>query len=77
VTTAFTIGNEHSYDQALAYQPGPAHKLGARLEDDPPYKGGCIWRTPEEAHEYIVTQGGRPWVLGRRVRGAVTHGMGC
>lgn len=57
MTTAFTIGNEHSYDQALAHQPDPVRKVGARPDDDPPYKGGCLWRTPEEAHEYIVTQG--------------------
>ena len=52
-TFAYTIGAEKSYDLALTNPSEPATKLGQRLEEDPPYGGGWVWRTAEEAHSFI------------------------
>lgn len=51
---AYTIGNHLSYDRDLAAQ-GPLTKLGARLDEDPPYEGGAVWRTAGEARAFIET----------------------
>lgn len=62
---AYTIGNTKIYDQGLAEQnyvlgwaePGSLMKIGVRLKDIPSYPGGAIWRTPEEAAQYIKKKG--------------------
>lgn len=55
--SAYTIGQVTSYDLALQDLNNPPIKWGVHPEDDPLYPGGCVWRTPEEAALYIVTQG--------------------
>jgi hypothetical protein len=52
---AYTIGNVHSYDKALT-EPDTV-KIGARLDEEPPYAGGCVWRTAEEATAFIQEHG--------------------
>lgn len=52
---AYTIGAEKSYDEALADKENPVHKIGRRPDFDPPYEGGWVWRTVEEALEFLVT----------------------
>jgi len=52
VSQAFTIGSQSSYDRALA-ESDPVTKLGVRPEDDPPYEGGWVWRTAEDALAFI------------------------
>lgn len=47
MNVAFTIGNRVSYDRDLAQRV--VHKIGKR--DD--YDGGWVWRTREEAEEFI------------------------
>jgi hypothetical protein len=60
VTLAYTIGNEKSYDLALLdTDVGPPLKTGVRPDWDPPYTGGCIWRSAQEARAYIDSQGDR------------------
>lgn len=49
---AFTIGNRKGYDHALATQER-AHKTGVRPESDPPYRGGWVWKTAEDADAFI------------------------
>lgn len=61
-TRAFTVGNERSYDQALS-SPSPVHKLGVRPEWDPPYEGGWVWRTAEEALAFLA-ENPVPWPPG-------------
>jgi hypothetical protein len=51
---AYTIGAEKSYDTALSSQE-PVFKIGQQLSEDPPYPGGWVWSTPEEAFEFIKT----------------------
>lgn len=46
--TAYTIGNQASYDEALDTEP-VVHKIG-RTED---YSGGCCWATYKEALEWM------------------------
>lgn len=55
--TAYTIGNEHSYDLSLADTENPPSKIGVQPDWDPPYPGGCLWRLPEEAQAFIETSG--------------------
>lgn len=54
---AYTIGAEKSYDEALADTESPPVKIGMRPFWEPPYEGGCLWRTPQEAQAYIEAQG--------------------
>jgi hypothetical protein len=49
---AFTVGNAKNYDQALREDP-LVEKTGVRVDTDPPYSGGWVWRTREEAETYI------------------------
>lgn len=49
---AFTIGNRISYDRSLAENP-KLQKLGQRLDEDPPYEGGWVWRTLGQASRFI------------------------
>lgn len=48
---AFTVGDTKSYEEALG-QPD-AKKLGRRPEFDPPYEGGWVFRTEEEARVFL------------------------
>ena len=50
---AFTIGNQKGYDHDLATKDRNI-KLGCRPESCPPYEGGWVWRTAQEAHEFIA-----------------------
>jgi hypothetical protein len=50
--TAFTIGIEDCYEQAILDNPN-TKKLG-RMGD---YEGGWVWKTFEEAREFLVAQG--------------------
>ena len=49
---AFTLGNKSSYDRDLAANQDNT-KLGARPDDVPPYEGGWVWRTAEDAQAFI------------------------
>ncbi len=49
--SAFTVGRTTSYEETLG-QPN-AKKLGLRLDWDPPYHGGWVWRTKEEAQKFL------------------------
>jgi hypothetical protein len=51
--TAYTVGAEQSYDLALREDPAVT-KLGTRPDDDPPYPGGWVWRTAEEAWAFVA-----------------------
>lgn len=55
--TAYTIGDEHSYDLSLADTENPPSKIGVQPDWDPPYAGGCLWKTPEEAQAFIEMSG--------------------
>ena len=57
MTLAYTIGSEKSYDDALLDTHEPTSKIGVRPDWDPPYAGGCLWRTPEEARAFIEVSG--------------------
>lgn len=46
---AFTIGHTKSYNEALNNDPEHAYKLGATKD----YEGGWIWKTAEEAQNFI------------------------
>lgn len=53
--TAYTIGNQKNYLEALddfRKRGEPLTKLG---RDDDGYSGGIVWKTPEEAQQYIDT----------------------
>jgi len=51
--TAYTIGNEHGYDETLA--SGTAvYKLGKRPEED--YPGGWVCKTIDDAQNFINDQ---------------------
>lgn len=54
-SAAYTIGREKSYDIALT-EGSPVSKLGARPDEDPPYGGGWVWRTAEDAQAFIASQ---------------------
>ena len=54
-SVAYTIGAEKSYDRALT-EDSPVSKLGVRPDDDPPYGGGWVWRTAEDARAFIASQ---------------------
>lgn len=51
---AYTIGHERSYDESLVTDP-VVYKIGARLDHDPPYEGGWVWSTVEEAAAFLVS----------------------
>ena len=55
---AYTIGQEPSYDKSLAEEEA-TKKTGERPDWDPPYEGGWVWRTAEEAQSYILREGSR------------------
>ena len=48
---AYTVGNPSSYDRDLIH--GHTTKLGQRLSEDPPYGGGWVWRTYQEALTFL------------------------
>ena len=49
---AYTIGARKPYTEALQ-QESAVYKIGARPDDRPPYTGGWVWRTFEEATAFI------------------------
>lgn len=55
---AYTIGNQRGYDRDLTAPDVVAgerkvSKLGQRLDEDPPYPGGWVWRTQDEAQAFV------------------------
>jgi hypothetical protein len=48
---AYTIGRTTSYEQAIR-EPGGTKKLGRRPDDDPPYEGGWVWSTIQQANDF-------------------------
>lgn len=48
----YTIGNTESYNKALNEHPHDAFKMGKRHD----YDGGCVWKTIEEAKEYLASK---------------------
>lgn len=48
---AYTIGRTTSYEKAIR-EPGGTKKLGRRPNDDPPYDGGWVWPTIEQANAF-------------------------
>ena len=52
---AVTIGAQESYDQALQKE-GIQFKIGKRPNDNPPYEGGWVWQTAEEAFAFVTIQ---------------------
>ncbi len=51
MTTAYTVGNRSSYDRML--NDKPTSKMGQRLNEDPPYMGGWVWRSQVEAERFL------------------------
>lgn len=68
IPDAFTIGNRKSYDENLS-RPGPVKKLGRDESED--YPGGWVWKTREEAQEFLDRMGGVPAGDGNVYEGAV------
>lgn len=61
-SVAYTIGAEKSYDLALT-EENPVRKLGVRPYDEPPYGGGWVWRTAEDARAFIASQKVPLWFI--------------
>ena len=49
---AYTIGHRASYDESLIRE-SVVMKIGRRLKESPPYLGGSVWPTIEEAIAFI------------------------
>jgi len=54
---AYTIGAQRSYDESLLDLENPPVKCGLHPEWDEPYGGGWIWRTAQEAADFIRNVG--------------------
>jgi len=50
---AYTLGLQSSYDHALEVEPMPVMKIGKRSLPDDVYPGGWVWRSYEDAKEYM------------------------
>lgn len=53
---AYTLGHTRSYNKSLNDEPDNCFKVGAHLpyeEGDEPYEGGWIFKTPEEAKQFL------------------------
>lgn len=49
---AYTIGNYKNYDEVLA-SGEPVTKLGKYETEQEKYPGGCVWKTKDEAQNFI------------------------